>query len=102
MAEKPRGDGDRDGREAAISPGTDAWNPRKPEEAGRTLPWRLQGAQPWDPLTSDVWSPGFREVECLQFQASQFGGNLLWLHQGVGIQPNNAQEWSEHPCCLIT
>ena len=46
MAEKPRGDGDRDGREAAISPGTDAWNPRKPEEAGRTLPWRLQGAQP--------------------------------------------------------
>ena len=90
MAEKPRGDGDRDGREAAISPGTDAWNPRKPEEAGR------------DPLTSDVWSPGFREDECLQFQASQFGGNLLWLHQGVGIQPNNAQEWSEHPCCLIT
>ena len=42
MAEKPRGDGDRDGREAAISPGTDAWNPRKPEEAGRTLPWILR------------------------------------------------------------
>ena len=35
--EKPR----RDGREAATSPGTDAWNPQKLEEAGRTLPWSL-------------------------------------------------------------
>ena len=40
-AEKPRGDGGRDGREAATSPGTDAWNPQKLEEAGRTLPWSL-------------------------------------------------------------
>ena len=39
--EKPRGDGGRDGREAATSPGTDARSPQKPEEAGRTLPWRL-------------------------------------------------------------
>ena len=30
-----------DGREAATSPGTDAWSPQKPEEAGRTLPWSL-------------------------------------------------------------
>ena len=30
-----------DGREAATSPGMDAWSPQKPEEAGRTLPWRL-------------------------------------------------------------
>ena len=35
--EKPR----RDGREAATSPGTDAWSPQKLEEAGRTLPWSL-------------------------------------------------------------
>ena len=39
--EKPRGDGGRDGREAATSPGTDAWSPQKLEEVGRTLPWRL-------------------------------------------------------------
>ena len=30
--EKPRGDGGRDGREAATSPGTDAWSPQKLEE----------------------------------------------------------------------
>ena len=39
--EKPRGDGGRDGREAATSPGTDARSPQKPEEAGSILPWRL-------------------------------------------------------------
>ena len=39
--EKPRGDGGRDGREAATSPGMDAWSPKKPEEARRTLPWNL-------------------------------------------------------------
>ena len=39
--EKPRGDGGRDGREAATSPGTDAWSPQKPKEAGRTLSWSL-------------------------------------------------------------
>ena len=58
----------------------------EPPEAGRggeDPPLeRLQGAQPGDPLTSDVWSLGFREDECLWLQASQFGGNLLWLHQG--------------------
>ena len=35
--EKPRGDGARDGREAATSPGMDAQSPQKLEEAGRTL-----------------------------------------------------------------
>ena len=71
------------------SPGTDAWSPQKLEEAGRTLPedatgspalgrrpgaprsWKrrggpspktLQRAQPWDPLTSDLWSPGLGRV----------------------------------------
>ena len=39
--EKSRGDGGRDGREVATSPGTDAWSPQKLEEAGRTLPWSL-------------------------------------------------------------
>ena len=39
--EKPRGDGGGDGREAATSPGTDAWSPQKPDEAGRTLPWSV-------------------------------------------------------------
>ena len=39
--EKPRGDGGRDGKEAATSPGTDAQSLQKPEEAGRTLPWSL-------------------------------------------------------------
>ena len=39
--EKPRGNRGRDGREAATSPGTDAWSLQKPEEAGRTLPWSL-------------------------------------------------------------
>ena len=34
--EKPRGDGGRDGREAATSPGMDTWSPQKLEEAGRT------------------------------------------------------------------
>ena len=32
----------------------------------------LQGAQPWDPLTSDVWSPGLGEDGCLGFQAPRF------------------------------
>ena len=86
--EKPRGDGGGDGREVATSSGTDAWSPQKLEEVGRTLPedatgspaqgrrpgaprsWKrwggpspktLQRAQPWDPLTSDVWSPGLGE-----------------------------------------
>ena len=40
-AEKPRGDRGIDGKEAATSPGTDAWSPWKLEEAGRTLSWRL-------------------------------------------------------------
>ena len=39
--EKPCGDGGRDRREAATSPGMDAWRPQEPEEAGRTLPWSL-------------------------------------------------------------
>ena len=39
--EKPRGDRGRDGREAATSPGTDAWSPQNLEEAERTLPWSL-------------------------------------------------------------
>ena len=39
--EKPHGDAGRDGREAATSPGMDAWSPQKLEEAGRTLPWSL-------------------------------------------------------------
>ena len=36
--QKPRGDGGRDGREAATSPGMDTWSPQELEEAGRT-PW---------------------------------------------------------------
>ena len=40
-AEKPCGDGARDGREAATSPGTDTWSPQKLEEGGRTLLWSL-------------------------------------------------------------
>ena len=28
----------------------------------------LQGAQPWDPLTSDVWSPGLGKGGCLWFK----------------------------------
>ena len=56
--EKPHEDGGRDGREAATSPG--------PPETPRS--WRrqegpslepLEGAGSWDPLTSDVWSPGW-------------------------------------------
>ena len=39
--EKTRGDGGRDGREAATSPRTDAWSPQKLEDMGRTLPWSL-------------------------------------------------------------
>ena len=39
--EKPHGDGGRDGREAATSPGTDAWSLQKLEEVGRTLPCSL-------------------------------------------------------------
>ena len=52
--EKPRGDGGRDGREAATSPGTDAWSPQKLEEAGRTFPW-----SPWMELSPrSLWPPG--------------------------------------------
>ena len=40
----------------------------EPPEAGRDgedPPLEpLQGAQPWDPLTSDVWSPGLGEGGC--------------------------------------
>ena len=42
--EKPHGDGGGDCREAATSPGMDAWRPQEPEEAGRTLPWSLRTA----------------------------------------------------------
>ena len=39
--EKPYGGRGRDGREAATSPGMDAWSPQRLEEAGGTLPWSL-------------------------------------------------------------
>ena len=55
--EKPREDRGRDGRGAATSPGT----PGGPEAGrGRKDPplEPLEGAQPRDTLTSDVWSPG--------------------------------------------
>ena len=39
--EKPHGDGGRDGREVATSPGMDAWNLQKLDEMGKTLPWSL-------------------------------------------------------------
>ena len=59
--EKPHGDGGRDGREAAASPGP----------PGAPTSWmRQEGASPeaseawpWDPLTSDVWSPGWGRVD---------------------------------------
>ena len=39
--EKPHGDGGRDRREVATSPGVDAWNLQKLDEMGKTLPWSL-------------------------------------------------------------
>ena len=43
-----------DGREAATSPGTDAWTPQKLKEAGRSLPWslcrELSPGTPWPPF----------------------------------------------------
>ena len=30
----------------------------------------LWGAQPWDPLTSDIWSPGLGEDRCFWFEVT--------------------------------
>ena len=52
------------------------WTPGTPgvqkTEGGRKDPWLepLRGAQRWDTLTSDVWSPGLREDRLLLFRAS--------------------------------
>ena len=70
--EKPYGGRGRDGREAATSPGTDARSPRSWKRWEDPPLEPLQGAQPWDPLTSDVWSPGLGEDGCLGFQAPRF------------------------------
>lgn len=54
--------GHRDGREAAASPGTDSWSPPEAGRGGEDPPLEpLQGAQTWNTLTSDVWSPGLGE-----------------------------------------
>ena len=59
--EKPR----RDGREAATSPGTDAWSPQKLGEAGRTLPWSL--CREPSPVTPGPQTPGPQEeTGCLR------------------------------------
>ena len=41
---KPRGDGGRDGREAATSSGTDAWSPQKLEELEGPSPGASAGS----------------------------------------------------------
>lgn len=63
--QKPREDGGRDGREAATRR-PPVGHQLEPPETARG--WKdpplepLEGALPWDPLTSDVWSPGLRRV----------------------------------------
>ena len=60
-------------RSPAHVEGTQGFLPQclEPPEAGRggkDPPMEtLQGAQPWDPLTSDVWSPGLGKGGCLWF-----------------------------------
>ena len=55
------------------------WTPGTPgvqkTEGGRKDPWLepLRGAQRWDTLTSDVWSPGLREDRLLLFRTSTCG-----------------------------
>ena len=65
----------------------------EPPEAGRSgedPPLEPpQGAQPWDPLTSDVWSPGLGEDRC----RAPICGRLLQLPQvtltgRVGVGPS--------------
>ena len=48
----------------ATSPGMDARSPQKLEEVGKEP---LDSAQPWDTLTSDIWSPGLGEDGYLWF-----------------------------------
>lgn len=40
----------------------DTWRPQKLEEAGRTLPWPLDGAQPWGPLIPTLFECNRREA----------------------------------------
>ena len=51
----------------ATSPGMDARSPQKLEEVGKEP---LDSAQPWDTLTSDVWSPGLGEDGCFWFEVT--------------------------------
>ena len=53
----------RDGREAATSPGTPGAPRSWKRQEGPSLE-PLEGAQPWDTLTSDTWSPGWGRVDC--------------------------------------
>ena len=62
-AEKPRGGGGGDEREAATSPGTDARSPRSWKRWEDPPLEPLQGAQPWDTLNSDIWPSGLGEDE---------------------------------------
>ena len=56
----------RDGREAVTSPGMPG--AQKTGRGGKDPPLEpLEGAQHWDPLTSDIWSPGLREDRLLLF-----------------------------------
>ena len=66
LEEKPREDGGRDGREAAPIPEAGRGRKDPPLEP-------LEGAWPWDPLTSDVWFPGLGD--------NPFHGALLCLPQ---------------------
>ena len=66
----------------------------EPPEAGRGRkdpPLEpLEGAQPWDPLTSDTWSPGwgsvgacgFKSLVCLSGWKSVLGRTRSYLETG--------------------
>lgn len=57
--ERPREVGSRDWRDAATSQGT--LGTQKPEEAGKILPWSLQGE--YSPVDTLIWGPGLQNWE---------------------------------------
>lgn len=64
--ETPGEDGARDGRRVVTSPGMPG--AQKTGRGGKDPPLEpLEGAQHWDTLISDVWSPRLREARLLLF-----------------------------------
>ena len=90
--EKPWEDRGSDWREVATSPGLPgapkSWKSRKdpPLEP-------LEGAWPWDPLTSDVWSPGWGRMDAPGFKPPACGHG--------SPPPGELQQWAVSSLMLL-